>query len=143
MANYTPNYRLHQWEPEDPFLRTDFNEDLAKIDQALQASGDCHFIYGSYVGTGTFGTSAPCTLDFSDILPETPKMLLVRRSIGTYNYLLVLRGMESTFLSSENTYSNEVAHFTWKDTSVSWYVEKNETLQMNLEGETYYYIAMA
>ncbi len=35
MANYTPNYQLHQWAPEDKFLRTDFNEDLNKIDTAL------------------------------------------------------------------------------------------------------------
>ena len=37
MANYTPNYQLHQWEPEDPFLRTDFNQDLQKIDNAITA----------------------------------------------------------------------------------------------------------
>lgn len=35
MANLTANYRLHQWEPTDPFLRTDFNQDLAAIDTAL------------------------------------------------------------------------------------------------------------
>ena len=35
MATYTPNYQLHQWVPEDQFLRTDFNEDFKKIDTAL------------------------------------------------------------------------------------------------------------
>ena len=35
MANYTQNYGLHQWEPGDSFLRTDFNGDFAKIDGAL------------------------------------------------------------------------------------------------------------
>ena len=35
MANYTEHHQLHQWEPGDPFLRTDFNEDFAKIDGAL------------------------------------------------------------------------------------------------------------
>ena len=40
MANYTPNYQLHQWAPEDKFLRTDFNEDLNKIDTALGALAD-------------------------------------------------------------------------------------------------------
>lgn len=35
MANYTANYGLHQWEPEDNFLRTDFNADFAKMDTAL------------------------------------------------------------------------------------------------------------
>ena len=35
MAQYTANYQLHQWVPEDNFLRTDFNQDFAKIDAAL------------------------------------------------------------------------------------------------------------
>ena len=35
MANYTQYYHLHQWEPEDSFLRTDFNGDLSAIDAAL------------------------------------------------------------------------------------------------------------
>lgn len=35
MPNKTANYQLNQWEPSDPFLRTDFNEDNAKIDAAL------------------------------------------------------------------------------------------------------------
>ena len=37
MANYTQHYQLHQWVPEDDFLRTDFNTDFQKIDAALEA----------------------------------------------------------------------------------------------------------
>ena len=37
MATYTENYQLHQWVPEDDFLRTDFNTDFQKIDTALAA----------------------------------------------------------------------------------------------------------
>ena len=37
MATYTENYQLHQWVPEDDFLRTDFNTDFQKIDAALAA----------------------------------------------------------------------------------------------------------
>ena len=40
MATYTPNYGLHQWVPEDNFLRTDFNEDFKKIDTALAEKAD-------------------------------------------------------------------------------------------------------
>ena len=50
MAQYTPHYGLHQWEPEDSFLREDFNQDLARIDAALdQMSG---FVCGSFTGNG-------------------------------------------------------------------------------------------
>ena len=39
MATYTPNIGLHQWAPEDDFLRTDFNTDLSKIDAVLGSTG--------------------------------------------------------------------------------------------------------
>ena len=35
-TNHTPNFNLCQWEPSDPVLRTDFNEDNAKLDSLLQ-----------------------------------------------------------------------------------------------------------
>ena len=68
MANQTPNYGLHQWEPSDDFLRTDFNTDLQKIDTALGqkaeqsrleevdsiAQSKCRVVVGSYTGTGSY-----------------------------------------------------------------------------------------
>ncbi|MEQ2456841.1 hypothetical protein [Flavonifractor hominis] len=56
MANYTEHYHLHQWEPEDSFLRTDFNEDLATLDAALkQLDTDLGalVVFGSYTGDDT------------------------------------------------------------------------------------------
>ena len=56
MANYTEHYHLHQWEPEDSFLRTDFNEDLATLDAALkQLDTDLGalVVFGSYTGDGS------------------------------------------------------------------------------------------
>ena len=74
MATYTDNYQLHQWVPEDDFLRTDFNTDFQKIDAALGAKAEaaaltglqeeldsvqktaerrCRLISGSYAGSGS------------------------------------------------------------------------------------------
>ena len=39
-SNYTKNYQLNQWEPEDKVVRTDFNEDNEKIDAALNSKAD-------------------------------------------------------------------------------------------------------
>ena len=39
-TNYTTNYGLCQWEPEDNFLREEFNQDNAKIDAALGTKAD-------------------------------------------------------------------------------------------------------
>lgn len=48
MANYTQYYHLHQWEPEDNFLRTDFNEDFRVLDKALALKPE--ILSGSYTG---------------------------------------------------------------------------------------------
>ena len=67
MATYTTNYQLHQWVPEDDFLRTDFNEDFAKIDAALGEAATesdlavirgnlldkCRAYCGTFLGDGT------------------------------------------------------------------------------------------
>ena len=52
MATYTEHYGLHQWLPEDNFLRTDFNTDLEKIDAAL--GGKTNLLIGSYSGNSTY-----------------------------------------------------------------------------------------
>ena len=39
-TNHTTNYNLNQWEATDKVLRTDFNEDNAKIDAALKGLSD-------------------------------------------------------------------------------------------------------
>ena len=54
MARYTPHYGLHQWEPEDSFLREDFNQDLARIDTALEEKAEV--VIGSYTGNGYIKT---------------------------------------------------------------------------------------
>lgn len=33
----TTNYKLHQWEPSDDFLRSEFNENFTKLDEAVAA----------------------------------------------------------------------------------------------------------
>lgn len=50
MPKKTPSYQLNQWDPEDSFLRTDFNEDNAKLDAAIAAKPNLAF--GTYTGDG-------------------------------------------------------------------------------------------
>ena len=76
MANHTEHYGLHQWEPGDSFLRTDFNEDHAKLDAALAGlqSGKCEVTFGTYTGDG----AAQRTIG----LGFTPKAVLVESANG-------------------------------------------------------------
>ena len=37
-GNYTQHYQLSQWQPQDRVLRTEFNQDNAKLDGAIAAA---------------------------------------------------------------------------------------------------------
>ena len=69
-SNYTTNYALPLWEPQDSFLRTEFNDANQKIDTALTAANAERIHVGSYTGDGTTGVR---TIP----LPFTPKVLLL------------------------------------------------------------------
>ncbi len=64
--NYTENYQLNQWEPADRVLRTDFNEDNRKIEEALQKSEDARF-YIKLLEITTTTTTKEINLDVSSI----------------------------------------------------------------------------
>ncbi len=54
MSTPTEHLGLHQWEAGDSFLRTDFNEDFAKIDAGLKAAralAEQSSVAGSYTVT--------------------------------------------------------------------------------------------
>ena len=50
-SNYTTNYELPLWEPQDSFLRTEFNEAHQKIDAAI--AGRAKIVVGNYNPNGT------------------------------------------------------------------------------------------
>ena len=80
-TNHTTNYDLNQWEATDKVLRTEFNEDNAKIDAALKnhddelagleaaigARGNCRVEVKTYTGTGTYGSSNRTSVSFSAV----------------------------------------------------------------------------
>ncbi|MEL4860427.1 hypothetical protein AAEU42_04145 [Pseudoflavonifractor phocaeensis] len=49
--NQTERFGLHLWEPEDNFLREEFNENFLTLDKVLGAKSEV--VFGSYTGTGT------------------------------------------------------------------------------------------
>ena len=79
-TNHTANYNLCQWEATDQVLRTDFNQDNAKIDAALKGLSDSVPVIatGGYTGNG----SATRTIS----LGFTPKALVLCSEEGiTYD----------------------------------------------------------
>ena len=100
LATYTENFGLHQWVPEDDFLRTDFNTDFQKIDAAIKGvetgadtalalkadagttqtalAAKAEIAVGAYTGDGT--ESRTITLGF-----QPKALLLFRRKADSGN----------------------------------------------------------
>ena len=74
-SGQTSNYGLNQWAAEDKVIRTEFNEDNAKIDEALEQLEQIvaalpRLAVGSYTGNGS------TTMSLS--LPFKPRFVLIR-----------------------------------------------------------------
>ena len=129
MATYTSNYGLHQWAPEDNFLRTDFNTDLQKIDTALgeklgvlegtQMIGEkAKVVAGEFVGNGEtmtidlgFRPKAALVCQYGDMIAA------VESTLGEAVELF-----EAGFSATHNSYAG---------------------LNVNTSGRTNFYMALA
>ena len=151
----TSNYQLSQWDAEDRIQREDFNGDNAKVDAALKAQsdeitaltsavalcGNCKIVYGSYTGTGTYGSANPCSLTFE----HRPVLVYVQgasKQSSDDKKLRMLRPATWAAGWEGNTYwANTVI---WTEKGVKWYNSTQYTsalVQFNTNGEVYYYIA--
>ena len=136
MATYTPNYGLHQWAPEDNFLRTDFNTDFLKIDTALKNMSK--IVLGSYVGTGEIHT-AYTSIDMG----FAPQFVLIMDPVG-YRFIRAFRGTSRTNIAtSSNSYY--YCDLEWTQTGLQWINNSysNEAAdQLNDAGTTYSWLAV-
>ena len=93
---------------------------------------------GSYVGTGTAGSSNPnsLTLDF-----EPQLVIITGQHSGSQIAwpLLFMRNNTTAFEMGEGAYTCKV---TWNGKIVKWYSTENAGRQMNYNGRTYYYFAI-
>lgn len=136
MASYTSNYGLHQWEPGDDFLRTDFNADFQKIDTAIAGRGDCRICNGSYVGTGTSRKENPNTITTG----FPPHLVIVS---GDEYHVVFVRADTRSVAYTDNTSDLQIV--SWLEDGVSWYTESATSdpyEQLNKLGTVYSYVAV-
>lgn len=149
MASYTPNLNLYKKDPildgNDFFnIKTMMNDNWDKIDESVKAALDdigdlqseqVRIATGSYVGTGTYGASNPCSLTF----PFVPKFVAVSDTSGgsTASY-------STTILWFGQIGNYEELEFSLSDTTLSWYkwYGSNPGDQLNADGTTYRYWAI-
>lgn len=111
----------------------------APLDNAVTAPG---IEIGSYVGTGTFGSSNPNSLTFE----FEPKLVFVhagRFYPGSNRWekgFIWAYKLSYTYVDGPTT--NEKVQFTLIDDTLSWYTENSAMAQLNEFGITYYYIAI-
>ena len=155
-SNHTTNYNLNQWEATDKVLRTDFNEDNAKIDAALKdhddeiaeleaantalesalaLKGNCQIELKTYTGTGEYGASHPNHLTFSDM----PAVLLI---FGQRSICMVRGGDIGGVVSATSSIGHVLsgAGFSWSGGTVSYY-SNDPYFQLNVSGQVYCAVA--
>lgn len=145
-SNYTENYGLCQWEATDQVLRTEFNEDNAKLDDALnkvtekvtlleetiENLGDCKISYSTYTGNATYGKENCNTLFF---LTQPLLVAIVNQTGGLYCF---------TRYSTSLTPGNGTIGCTWltaeEGITLSWYSTASAIHQFN-STQTYHVFA--
>ena len=145
-SNQTSNYGLNQWEATDQVLRTDFNQDNAKLDAALKALadketelegtlagqaaaiaklGNCSIERFTYVGTGDSNT----TIHFS----RAPLLFIV---MGGYRFVIgsCLSTTATSFSFSSLSNSTYMGDITISWNGMTLFLEnistKNQTYQV-------------
>ena len=134
-SNYTTNYELPLWEPQDSFLRTEFNEAHQKIDAAVKEISE-KFYVGIYACDGTYGADHPITLTF----PFQPRALyLAALGQGIYGNGWYGYGNPQGYVQYNSSNSgNGILNFIWNGSSVSFYSEESANAQYNHSGKTLY-----
>jgi len=142
-SNQTTHLGLNQWAAEDQVLRTEFNADNRKIDEAMALLGNCRIAQGSYVGTGGAGADHPCQLSF-DFTPMIVFMNTNQHYPAAEHLLWSRPGLTFTYpMDSSVNY-----HLTWQERGIQWYstagfgAATSPAQQLNQEGVTYHYTVL-
>ena len=115
---------------------------ISALQTALTSCGNCKIVYGSYTGTGKYGSGQPNTLNFA----HKPVFVCVQQKTNPntsteYALRMIRDSVWANGTEDNYTYSQIV---TWGANSVSWYsVDPNfAAQQFNESGKIYQYIAL-
>lgn len=151
-TNHTSNYQLCQWEPTDQVLRTDFNEDNAKLDSALNSLSTTAKQHGTQISQinqklatlgncqiyqTTYAGNEEKTISFT--FPHKPMLIFVISQTSSAT-LFAQQGVQVVAgrYADLHGYNN----FSWSGNSVSWTARDGSTFQCNKNGETYLLLAL-
>lgn len=112
------------------------------VNDALELIGDkARYAKGSYVGTGTHGSSDPNTISF----PFAPKLVIVAttESGARIPPVVFVSGATATVVSGGTSTTTYAYTVTWSGNTLSWYVPSSTAaIQLNKSNIVYGWIAL-
>ena len=115
---------------------------VTSLSAMLTAAGGARIQIGSYVGTGTYGASNPCSLTF-DFVPKC--VIVANKSMPEFNLgtsfrvVIMIQGQTNSQVQSSALY------VSWTGNTVRYYTTDNMSLSgggINVRSETYLWVAI-
>lgn len=103
---------------------------------AASGGGGAKIATGSYVGTGTYGSSNPCSLTF-DFEPK----ILVISEVSRANEAIMQYGCGLSLYKFTSGYGYSIT-LSWTGMTVSWYQKDAAYAQLNTSRSTYRWTAI-
>lgn len=144
----TSKYQFKLIEGTDDFSPGPLNDNMEMVEEQFEAveeefsevmtnlgsgGNTARIIYGSYVGTGTYGAGNPNTLTFD----FRPLLLIWGDPVyDQYTTVVCMRGRDN-----QPGPNGRIATI-WGNNSVSWYHSSSAQEQANSDGITYHYVAI-
>lgn len=147
---------VSQFQSSDNFNMAEFNDMISQINSGVNSeisalttalNGKAKIQTGSYVGTGTYGSSNPCTLTFDFVLKyviiQGPKAKTDDEPAQTVFVGECAVAKTNSITASGYTYSLS----TWNDKTLTWYTafsgqsDAAIRYQLNIKNRTYMWIA--
>ena len=153
----TSKYQFKLIEGTDDFSPGPLNDNMEMVEEQFEAveeefsevmtnlgsgGNTARIIYGSYVGTGTYGEDNPNQLTFSfepkmwGILCESYRSTSNNQAYFTEISIAVAWGVSGTPSDSREI------QYAYSGNTVSWYSGENVGYQKNQNNHTYYYFAL-
>ena len=105
----------------------------------ISADGKAIVVYGSYNGTGAYGSGSPNTLTF-DSKPLLLAILPNASKSSSAKSFMAVRSSQIVYTFAE--FFQSMCTVTWGEKSVSWYNSSTMDYQFNQSNTTYYYVAL-
>ena len=142
----TDNFNMETFNNMISQINSGVNSEISDVLAQLgtQLGTKAEIMYGSYVGTGTYGTANPCSLTF-DFEPLFGIILGNKSPIADFNQnmnpgFLAVRGTSGFYnLIAQSSGSYYGPLFTWETNKLTWYATRNAIAQANVSNEKYYY----